>query len=123
MMLHMTRFQLQVLVDVPDGVDLERMKKALANTLERNPRITVTALSGHEVRAPGAPAKVIHEIREYLAGRKARSAHQIARAIKRTDRSVYKPLKELVDLGEAEKVYNAKYHVNQYRMVKDVQQG
>lgn len=115
----MTRFQIQLLVEVPDGTELERMKRAVANTLGKNPRIKVQAVSGHEVAAPGRPAEVKNEILKYLPGRKPKSAKQIAVGIKRTQRSTYKPLKELMDEGRVDRKWNNKYRMWQWFIPKE----
>lgn len=109
---------MNLVVDADDSVELERLKAVVVGTLHKSPKLKVVSISGHEVQAPGRPAEVIHEILEYLDGRKAKSAHQIARGIQRTDRSVYGPLKRLEELGKVETTYNAKYKMKQWKLVK-----
>lgn len=106
------------MVDVDDSIELERLKKALGYTLEKNPKISVVAVSGHQVNAPGRPSEVKGEILEYMKGRKPKTAHQIARAIQRTDRSVYKPLHELLKAGVMEKKRHPKYPAFQWNIVE-----
>lgn len=115
----MTRFQLQVTLDADNSVELERLKVLLSNTLNRSEKLDVVAVSGHQIKAPGRPAQVILEIEDYLKGRKPKSAHQIARAINRTDRSVYAPLNQLKDMGLVDKKFNQKYNVAQWFLIED----
>jgi hypothetical protein len=113
------RYQMQLLIEADDSVELDRLKAALSHTVSKSAKLEVKAISGHQVKAPGAPDKLRQEIRDYLKGRRRRSVNQIARAINRTNKSLYRPLRELHEKGEVGKVYNNKYGMQQYFLVEN----
>lgn len=119
----MTRFQIRLTVQADDSVQLERLLRVFQTFVKRSGKLELVALTGHEVQAPGRPAEVILEIENYLQGRKRKSAHQIAQAIKRTDRSVYKPLAELEAMGIVKKEWNKKYNMAQWALVTEKSTG